>query len=183
MVANAERNTGLNIFGWARSIYDAELRHLEAEHTGEFLVLDVNTGDYEVDAERGQAALRMMARFPDDDARAFCSFRVGDPPSYRRGLVNAADGSEDAVGRRSKGWQQADAIYDAQFRPLEAELKGKFLVLDINTGDYEVDKEHVQAALRMLERHPIESERAFYSFRIGYPATYNIGGWPAWFKE
>lgn len=178
MVADAERRAGAEIYGWARAIYDAELRHLEAEHTGEFLVLDVNTGEYEVDAERGQAALRMLARFPDEDAQAFCAFRVGAPPSYRRGLVKGADGSED-----TDGWQQADAIYEAQFRPREPELKGKFLVLDVNTGDYEIDEKHVQAALRMLERHPVESERAFYSYRIGYPATYHFGGWPAWFKE
>ena len=89
----------------------------------------------------------------------------------------------NAGGRQSEGWQRADAIYDAQIRPLEAELKGQFLVLDINTGDYEIDEKHVQAGLRMLERHPVESERAFYSYRIGYPSTYHIGGWPAWFKE
>lgn len=177
MVANAERRTGSEIFGWARAIYDAELRHLEAEHKGKFLVLDVNTGDYEVDAERGQAALRMMARFPDEEARAFCSFRVGEPPAYRRGLAKVADASEDSVASR------AHAIYDAELRHLEDEHWGKFLVLDLNSKDYEIDEQHVQAALRMLERHPVEAERSLYSFRIGYPATYSIGGWPAWFKE
>ena len=78
----------------------------------------------------------------------------------------------NAEGLKSEGWQRANAIYDAQIRPQEAELKGKFLVLDINTGDYEIDEKHVQAGLRMLERHPVESERAFYSFRIGYPTVY-----------
>ena len=78
----------------------------------------------------------------------------------------------NAEGLKSEGWQGANAIYDAQIRPQEAELKGKFLVLDINTGDYEIDEKHVPAGLRMLERHPVESERAFYSFRIGYPTVY-----------
>ena len=154
MVANAERRAGAEIYGWARAIYDAELRHLEAEHTGEFLVLDVNTGEYEVDAERGQAALRMLARFPDEDAQAFCAFRVGAPPSYRRAKVS----------------QRAHAIYDAEFRHLEAEHKGKYLVLEMNSRDYEIDADPVPASLRMVERHPVESERAIYAFRIGYPA-------------
>ena len=165
MVANAERRAELNIFGWARTIYDAELRHLEVGHTGEFLVLDVNTREYEVDSERGRAVMRMMARFPDEDARAFCTFRVGDPPSYRRGVDGAAaDASRELAHRR------AQAIYNAEFRHLEAEHKGQFLVVDMNSKDYEIDEKHVQAALRMLERHPIEDERSVYSFRIGYPA-------------
>ena len=167
MVANAERRADLNIFGCARAIYDAELRHLETEHKREFLVLDVNTGEYEVDAERGQAALRMMERFPDEDARAFCSFRVGDPPSYRRGVDGAA-----ADESRELAYRRAHSIYDAEFRHLEAEHKGKYLVLDMNSRDYEIYERHVQAALRMLERHPVESERAFYSFRIGYRTVY-----------
>ena len=156
MVANAERRAGAEIYGWARAIYDAELRHLEAEHTGEFLVLDVNTGEYEVDAERGQAALRMLARFPDEDAQAFCTFRVGAPPSYRRAKVS----------------QRAHAIYDAEFRHLEAEHKGKYLVLEMNSRDYEIDADPVPASLRMVERHPVESERAIYLFRIGYSTAF-----------
>ena len=81
----------------------------------------------------------------------------------------------DTDGRAGTVREQAQAIYDARFRHLEAEHKGKFLVLDVNTGDYEMDAKHVQAALRMLERHPVEEERAFCSFRIGYRATYQMG--------
>ena len=77
--------------------------------------------------------------------------------------------------RDSDIYERAKAIYDAELKHLEAEHKGKFLVLDVNTGDYEMDAKHVQAALRMLERHP-EEERAFCSFRIGYRATYRRGG-------
>ena len=86
-------------------------------------------------------------------------------PARSRGYLTT-DTNDD--GLKSTGWQQADAIYDVQFRPLEAELKGKFLVLDSNAGDYKIDEKHVPAWLRMLERHPAEDERAFYSLRIGY---------------
>ena len=74
--------------------------------------------------------------------------------------------------RRAKIWQRAHAMYDAEFSHLEAEHTGKFLVLDMDSRDYEVDADHVQAALRMLERHPVKAERALYSFRIGYPTAY-----------
>ena len=79
-----------------------------------------------------------------------------------------ADAGGQAVSVRSR----AHAIYDAELWHLEAEHKGKFLVLDVGTGGYEMDEEHVQAALRMLARFPVETERAFFSFRIGYPTAY-----------
>ena len=78
----------------------------------------------------------------------------------------------NAEERRSEVWQRAHAVYDTQFRHLEAEHKGKFLVLDLNSKDYEVDEDHIQASRRMLARHPVEGERAFYAFRIGYPTAY-----------
>ena len=79
----------------------------------------------------------------------------------------------DEMERRAKVRQRAYAMYDAEFSYLEAEHTGKYLVLDMDSRDYEVDAEAVQAALRMLERHPEESERrAFYTFRIGYPTAF-----------
>ena len=78
----------------------------------------------------------------------------------------------DTGGRAVSVRTRAHAIYDAELRHLEAEHKGKFLVLDVNTGDYEMDAEHVPAALRMLARFPAATERAFFSFRIGYPTAY-----------
>ena len=162
----------------AQAIYDARLKHLETDHKGEFLVLDVHTGDYEIDANHAQAALRMLERHPIESERAFCSFHIGHPPTNRTTtLTPVADLPPDWVGHRAK------AIYDAELRHLETEHRGKFLVLDVNTGDYEFDEKHVQAAFRMLEKHPVEAERAFFSFRIGYPAAYQIGGWPDGFKE
>ena len=158
-----------DIYEQAKAIYNAQLRHLEAEHKGKFLVLDVSTWDYEVDNDRAQATLRMLERHPEEDW-AFFSFRVGSPPAYWQRPVRVADASPDSIGHRAR------AIYDAELRHLEAEHKGKFLVLDVPTGDYEIDAKHVQAVLRMLERHPVDEERAFFSFRIGYRATYQRDG-------
>ena len=74
--------------------------------------------------------------------------------------------------RRAKIRQRAHAMYDAEFSHLEAEHKGKYLALDMNSRDYEIDADPVPASLRMVERHPVESERAIYLFRIGYPTAF-----------
>ena len=78
----------------------------------------------------------------------------------------------DEQERRAKIRQRAYAMYDAEFSHLEAEHKGKYLVLDMNSKDYEIDADPVPASLRMVERHPVESERAIYLFRIGYPTAF-----------
>ena len=80
--------------------------------------------------------------------------------------------SIDEQERRAKVRQRAHAMYDAEFSHLEAEHKGKYLVLDMNSRDYEIDADPVPASLRMVERHPVESERAIYVFRIGYPTAF-----------
>ena len=45
-------------------IYNADIKHLvEPEHKNNYLVLNVDTGDYEIDARLGQASARMLERF------------------------------------------------------------------------------------------------------------------------
>lgn len=69
---------------------------------------------------------------------------------------------------------RGEAIYAEQLRGLvEAGNNGKFLVLDIETGDYEIDADDLQATLRMLSRRPAA---VLYGLRIGYPAAYRLGG-------
>ena len=51
--------------------------------------------------------------------------------------------------------ERGQALYDTQIRAqVEAEHRGKFLVLDVNTGDYEIDAEDLIACHRLLERRP-----------------------------
>jgi hypothetical protein len=50
---------------------------------------------------------------------------------------------------------------------------GKILVLDIETGDYEIDLEQRAALSRLRARHP---KGAFYVVRIGYRVVEKIGG-------
>ncbi len=68
---------------------------------------------------------------------------------------------------------RGEEIYQQQIRhKVEPQHKGKFLVLDIETGDYEIDAEDLEATMRLLAKHP---KAITYGVRIGYPAAYGIG--------
>ena len=63
-------------------------------------------------------------------------------------------------------------IYQEQIQPLvEPQEKGKFVVIDIESEDYEIDPEHMAATRRLKERRP-DSVR--YLGRIGYPAAFHF---------
>ncbi len=51
--------------------------------------------------------------------------------------------------------QRGDEIYEHYIRPqLQAEDEGKFVLIDIETGDYEMDVDEIVASDRLLVRHP-----------------------------
>ena len=50
--------------------------------------------------------------------------------------------------------------------------KGQFLVLDVETGDYEIDADRLVATQRIRTRHP---DGEFFMVRIGYPAVIEAG--------
>jgi hypothetical protein len=56
---------------------------------------------------------------------------------------------------------------------VEAGNKGKTLVIDVDTGDYEINDDSGEATRRLLARHP---DAPLYRMRIGYPAFGKIGG-------
>jgi len=69
--------------------------------------------------------------------------------------------------------ERGQALYDSRIRDdLAADDRGKFLVLDIETGEYEIDRNELAALKRSRARRP---EGAFYILRIGYPAAYRLG--------
>ena len=71
--------------------------------------------------------------------------------------------------------RRGDEIYNARIRRLvEHGNEGKILVMDIETGDYDMDEDHLKAVHRMLARRP---GAVLYSVRIGYPAVEKIGSW------
>ena len=64
-------------------------------------------------------------------------------------------------------------IYEKQLRDkLEAGNIGKFLVIDIETGEYEMDEDDLVASKRASRKNP---GGARYGMRIGYPTSGTIG--------
>jgi len=51
---------------------------------------------------------------------------------------------------------------------------GKFVAIDIETGDYEIDHDDYKATQRLLERQP---EAQIWLVRVGERTTYRIGGY------
>ena len=69
---------------------------------------------------------------------------------------------------------RAKALYEKDIRAkVEADNKGKYLVIDIETGDYEIDRDHFAASKRAVEKHP---DGARFAMRIGYRTLGHIGG-------
>ena len=69
---------------------------------------------------------------------------------------------------------RGQALYEERLRDqVEAIYLGQYLVIDIETGDYEIGAEHLATAEKLRARYPTA---LFYGIKIGYPATVAIGG-------
>jgi hypothetical protein len=77
--------------------------------------------------------------------------------------------SREEVARRAK------EIYANSLRTsVETEANiGKMIIIDIETGDYEIDADGLQAADIITARHP---EARLFGIRIGYNVAASLGG-------
>ena len=81
MVARPQNMDALAAEAW--ELYDARLRtKLEPQENGKFLILNLDTGEYELDADDLTASQRAKARF--GNARLI-ALRVGDFAAYDMG--------------------------------------------------------------------------------------------------
>jgi hypothetical protein len=70
--------------------------------------------------------------------------------------------------------KRGQALYDEQIRlKVEAGNKGKFLVINVETGEFEMDADDVAAAKRARSRFP---DAPLFSMRVGYLGAYRRGG-------
>lgn len=68
---------------------------------------------------------------------------------------------------------RGQTIYDARIRAqVEPQHQDEFLMLDIHSGDYEVDADDIAAEERLFVRRP---EAVVYQLRVGSPAAYFLG--------
>ena len=73
--------------------------------------------------------------------------------------------------------QRAHDIYQRTLR-VQVEMDdniGKILVLDVDTGDYEIDEDGLVANARLRKRLPEVNLSSLYAFRIGYDAVFAVG--------
>jgi len=76
---------------------------------------------------------------------------------------------EDEIDRRG------EELYQKRLRPV-VEIPGNVgreIVIDVETGDYEIDADGMAASRRLLARRP---GALLYGVRIGYNAVYTLGG-------
>jgi hypothetical protein len=68
----------------------------------------------------------------------------------------------------------AEEIYRRDIRDkVMPQHKGKFLTLDIESGDYDIDEDDLIGEKRLRARHP---DGVFFGFRIGYKEAYTLSG-------
>ena len=69
---------------------------------------------------------------------------------------------------------RGEKIYREQIRPTltEADI-GKFVTIDINSGDYEIDADDISGGLALRARTP---GSCYYGLRVGYSVAESFDG-------
>ena len=69
---------------------------------------------------------------------------------------------------------RGEKIYQEQIKSLvyPAE-KGKFLIIDVESGDYELDEKAIVASQRLRRRRP---DAVNFGMKVGYVAAFHFGG-------
>ena len=69
-----------------------------------------------------------------------------------------------------------EQIFDQQIGPaLKATDKGKFVAIDVDTGEYEIDADDYSAVMRLRSRVPAAD---IWLMCAGYKTAYKIGRFP-----
>ena len=77
----------------------------------------------------------------------------------------------DRIYRPREITSLGEAIYREHIQPQAQSLtKGSFVVIDVETGDYEIDDWDVAATRRLLDRRP---NAVTYGVRVGHRAAYS----------
>ena len=70
--------------------------------------------------------------------------------------------------------RRGDAIYERDILPrLTEDDKGKYVLIDIETGDYEIDDDQLAASDRLWKRHPKAQP---WLRRVGYRHAHTLAG-------
>lgn len=70
--------------------------------------------------------------------------------------------------------ERGEEIYAREIKErVEPEEKGKFVVIDIETGEYEIDESDLAATKRALAKRAVA---VLYHIRVGHRAATKLGG-------
>ena len=70
--------------------------------------------------------------------------------------------------------RRGDPIYENEIRPLlKSSDKGKFVAIDIETGDYAIDADELKAGDKLRARIP---DAQIWMVRVSYRAVHRFGG-------
>ena len=70
--------------------------------------------------------------------------------------------------------RMGDEIYENKVRPkVEEGNKGKIVAIDIESGDYKVDRDTIKASQYLIDKNP---DAQIWCVRIGHRAVVRIGG-------
>lgn len=67
--------------------------------------------------------------------------------------------------------QKGKEIYQSLLPDLEKSHKGHYIIIDVDSGDYLIDKISARARVRMQKKYP---DTIFFAAKIGYPAMMNF---------
>lgn len=84
-------------------------------------------------------------------------------------IIAAAQPKYSTAELVRRGEQQYKRICEK----LEPQHNNKFVVIEVDSGDYFIDKDSVKATLKAQKKHP---ETVFYLARIGHPAAFSMKG-------
>lgn len=71
--------------------------------------------------------------------------------------------------------ERGEALFKRNIRPLlHVRHRGKFLVLDVESGEYEIDRDELAALGRMRAKRPFAQ---LYLLRIGHATAYRQREW------
>ena len=80
--------------------------------------------------------------------------------------MSITDPKSESIVERGK------RIYDQRLRSiLEPEHNGEYVVIDVDTGEYELDKDHLAASDRAHKKKP---GKVFYAAKVGFPTLGHI---------
>jgi len=70
--------------------------------------------------------------------------------------------------------QRGETLFTEQIEPrLDEGDHGKYVILDIESGQWEIDASDASATKRILQRLP---SAVLYGLRVGFPTAYRLGG-------